>query len=85
MIRIWEQPLANFLEFTGMLPFAILVNTDNRERLLQDIAQKIDQIPVVIVLRLLTHKFGTFSKAAYKDCAATDSAFGESCGGDFGF
>ncbi|MFO0048550.1 MAG: DUF4351 domain-containing protein, partial [Pseudanabaena sp.] len=42
---LWEQPLANFLEFTGMLPFAILVNEGNKERLLQDIAQKIDEIP----------------------------------------
>jgi predicted transposase/invertase (TIGR01784 family) len=45
VIRLWEQPLANFLEFTGMLPFAILVNDGNKERLLQDIAQKIDEIP----------------------------------------
>ena len=45
VIRLWEQPLANFLEFTGMLPFAILVNAGNKERLLQDIAQKIDEIP----------------------------------------
>ena len=45
VIRLWEQPLANFLEFTGMLPFAILVNDGNKERLLQNIAQKIDKIP----------------------------------------
>ncbi|ELS33525.1 MULTISPECIES: hypothetical protein [Pseudanabaena] len=42
---LWEQPLANFLELTGMLPFAILVNESNREYLLQDIAHKIDEIP----------------------------------------
>jgi predicted transposase/invertase (TIGR01784 family) len=45
VIRLWEQPIANFLEFTGMLPFAILVNDGDKERLLQDIAQKIDEIP----------------------------------------
>ena len=45
VIRLWEQPLANFLEFTGMLPFAILVNDGNKERLLQNIALKIDKIP----------------------------------------
>ncbi len=45
MIRLWEQPITNFLEFTGMLPFAILVSDGDKERLLQDIAQKIDEIP----------------------------------------
>ena len=45
VIRLWEQPITNFLEFTGMLPFAILVNDGDKERLLQDIAQKIDEIP----------------------------------------
>jgi len=45
VIRLWEQPLAKFLEFTGMLPFAILVGDSNKESLLQDIAQKIDKIP----------------------------------------
>jgi predicted transposase YdaD len=45
VIRLWEQPITNFLEFTGMLPFAILVSDGDKERLLQDIAQKIDEIP----------------------------------------
>jgi predicted transposase/invertase (TIGR01784 family) len=45
VIRLWEQPITNFLGFTGMLPFAILVNDGDKERLLQDIAQKIDEIP----------------------------------------
>ena len=45
VIRLWEQPVTTFLEFTGMLPFAILVNESNKEILLQDIALKIDQIP----------------------------------------
>ena len=45
VIRLWEQPVTKFLEFTGMLPFAILVNDGDKEQLLQDIAQKIDEIP----------------------------------------
>jgi predicted transposase/invertase (TIGR01784 family) len=45
VIRLWEQPVTKFLEFTGMLPFAILVNEGDKEQLLQDIAQKIDEIP----------------------------------------
>jgi len=45
VIRLWEQPVTKFLEFTGMLPFAILVSEGNKEQLLQDIAQKIDEIP----------------------------------------
>ncbi|MFM7599802.1 MAG: Rpn family recombination-promoting nuclease/putative transposase [Pseudanabaena sp.] len=44
VIRLWEQPLANFLEFTGMLPFAILVGQGDKERLLQGIAEKINRI-----------------------------------------
>ncbi|MBD2177768.1 Rpn family recombination-promoting nuclease/putative transposase [Pseudanabaena sp. FACHB-1998] len=45
VIRLWEQESTKFLKYSGMLPFAILVNESNKERLLQDIAQKIDEIP----------------------------------------
>jgi predicted transposase/invertase (TIGR01784 family) len=44
VIRLWEQPVTKFLEYEGMLPFAILVGESNKEALLQDIALKIDQI-----------------------------------------
>lgn len=45
VIRLWEQPVTKFLEYVGMLPFAILVGESNKETLLQDIALRIDQIP----------------------------------------
>jgi len=44
VIRLWEQPVTNFLEYVGMLPFAILVGQGDKERLLQGIAEKIDRI-----------------------------------------
>jgi predicted transposase YdaD len=45
VIRLWEQSSEQFLAYTGMLPFAILVNSGNKENLLQEIAKKIDHIP----------------------------------------
>ncbi|MBD2186997.1 DUF4351 domain-containing protein [Pseudanabaena mucicola] len=45
VIRLWEQEPSEFLESSGMLPFAILVNDPNKEHLLQEIAQKINEIP----------------------------------------
>ncbi|CAN1209031.1 Rpn family recombination-promoting nuclease/putative transposase [Tumidithrix helvetica PCC 7403] len=45
VIRLWEQSSDNFLTSAGTIPFAILVKDDNKERLLQEIAQKIDRIP----------------------------------------
>ncbi len=44
VIRLWEQDHTKFLESAGMLPFAILVSNGNKQLLLQEIAQKIDQI-----------------------------------------
>ncbi|NMF57974.1 Rpn family recombination-promoting nuclease/putative transposase [Pseudanabaena yagii] len=44
VIRLWEQPVGKFLEYVGMLPFAILVGQGDKERLLQGIAEKIDHI-----------------------------------------
>ncbi|MCL1494214.1 MAG: Rpn family recombination-promoting nuclease/putative transposase [Pseudanabaena sp. Salubria-1] len=45
VIRLWEQSADKFLENVGMLPFAILVKDSDKKHLLQEIAQKIDQIP----------------------------------------
>jgi predicted transposase/invertase (TIGR01784 family) len=45
IIRLWEQTPTNFLDCAGMIPFAILANNSNKEQLLKEIAQKVDQIP----------------------------------------
>ena len=45
VIRLWEQTPDKFLAHAGMIPFAILVSSNDKEQLLREIAQKIDQIP----------------------------------------
>jgi predicted transposase/invertase (TIGR01784 family) len=45
VIRLWEQTSADFLASAGTIPFAILVKDENKKLLLQEIAQKIDEIP----------------------------------------
>lgn len=35
VVRLWEQPTAVFLSYPGLLPFAVLGGTDDREIMLQ--------------------------------------------------
>jgi predicted transposase/invertase (TIGR01784 family) len=44
VIRLWEQPTSLFLDLPGLLPFAPLSQTDNRENVLRDVARRIDTI-----------------------------------------
>ena len=41
VIRLWEQPTSVFLEHPGLLPFAVLSQTNNRTATLQQVAQEI--------------------------------------------
>lgn len=45
VIRLWEQPTSAFMNNPGLLPFAVLSNTNTKDRILQAVAAKIDQIP----------------------------------------
>jgi predicted transposase/invertase (TIGR01784 family) len=44
VIRLWEQPPESFLQAPGLLPFAVLGQTEDRIQILQQVAQSIDQI-----------------------------------------
>lgn len=43
VIRLWEQPTSAFLQAPGLLPFAVLSQTDDRTNTLQQVTQAIDQ------------------------------------------
>ena len=44
VIRLWELPTEQLLQSPGLLPFAVLTNTDNQENVLSNVAQQIDKI-----------------------------------------
>jgi predicted transposase YdaD len=44
VIRLWEQPSAIFLRSPGLLPFAVLSNTDDKINTLREVATVIDSI-----------------------------------------
>jgi predicted transposase/invertase (TIGR01784 family) len=44
IIRLWEVPYQTLLQSPGLFPFAILSQVENRENLLGEIAQKIEEI-----------------------------------------
>ena len=44
VIRLWEQPTANLLQFPGLLPLAVLGRSDNRARTLGEISSIISTI-----------------------------------------
>ncbi|UBF27781.1 Rpn family recombination-promoting nuclease/putative transposase [Kovacikia minuta CCNUW1] len=44
VIRLWEQPTHAFLHTPGLLPFAVLSQTNDRLSTLQQVAQQINQI-----------------------------------------
>jgi predicted transposase/invertase (TIGR01784 family) len=44
VLRLWEQPEEVFQQSRGLLPLAILSQTENRQRTLMEVAQRIEQI-----------------------------------------
>ncbi len=44
VVRLWEQPTENLLQFPGLLPLAVLGRSDNRARTLQFVSSLIDNI-----------------------------------------
>jgi len=44
VIRLWEQPASLFLQYPGLIPFAILGQSADAEATLRQAAQRIDQI-----------------------------------------
>ncbi|MBF2008003.1 MULTISPECIES: Rpn family recombination-promoting nuclease/putative transposase [Chlorogloeopsis] len=44
IFRLWEQPTNVFLQYQGLLPFAVLSNTSDRAETLRQVAQEISKI-----------------------------------------
>jgi len=44
VIRLWEQPASLFLQYPGLLPFAVLGRSADAEETLRQAAQRVDQI-----------------------------------------
>ena len=44
IIRLWEQPYSDFLDFPGLLPLAVLGRSDNRTQTLREISSVISRI-----------------------------------------
>ncbi len=44
VIRLWEQPAYLFLQYPGLIPFAVLGQSANAEETLRQAAQRVDQI-----------------------------------------
>jgi predicted transposase/invertase (TIGR01784 family) len=44
VICLWEQPAALFLQYPGLLPFAVLGQTSDPEATLRQVAQAVDQV-----------------------------------------
>lgn len=44
VIRLWEQPASLFLQYPGLLPFAVLGQSTNAEETLRQATQRVDQI-----------------------------------------
>ena len=44
VIRLWEQPASLFLQYPGLIPFAVLGQSESAEEMLRQVAQTVDQI-----------------------------------------
>jgi predicted transposase/invertase (TIGR01784 family) len=44
VVRLWEQPAERFLQYPGLLPFAVLGQSADAEETLRQAAQRMDQI-----------------------------------------
>ena len=44
VIRLWEQPATLFLQYPGLIPFAVLGQSADSEATLRQAAQRVDQI-----------------------------------------
>ena len=44
VIRLWEQPASIFLQYPGLIPFAVLGQSGDAEETLRQAAQRVDQI-----------------------------------------
>jgi predicted transposase/invertase (TIGR01784 family) len=45
VIRLWEQPATLFLQYPGLIPFAVLGQSTDAEETLRQASQRVDRIP----------------------------------------
>ena len=45
VIRLWECPQEDLMQFPGLLPLAVLSQTNNKAQTLREIAQRIERLP----------------------------------------
>ncbi|MEO0804148.1 MAG: Rpn family recombination-promoting nuclease/putative transposase [Cyanobacteria bacterium J06642_2] len=44
VIRLWEEPVEKFLTVPGLLPFAVLARSSDREAVLRQVSQQVEEI-----------------------------------------
>ena len=52
VIRLWEQPTEIFQQYPGLLPLAVLTQTNNRIQTLTEVAKQIDNIEGLFLVEL---------------------------------
>jgi predicted transposase/invertase (TIGR01784 family) len=67
VIRLWEQPAALFLQYPGLIPFAVLGQSADAEETLRQAAQKVDQISDPIAQANLMAASGILAGLRLKD------------------
>jgi predicted transposase/invertase (TIGR01784 family) len=44
VIRLWEEPVENFMGIPGLLPYAVLAQTNDREKVLERVVVEIERV-----------------------------------------
>ncbi|WP_373544098.1 hypothetical protein [Chamaesiphon sp.] len=44
VIRLWEEPVENFMNIPGLLPYAVLARTSDRERVLERVVVELERV-----------------------------------------
>ncbi len=47
VIRLWEQPVEDFISIPGLLPYAVLAQTTERERVLEQVVVALERVASV--------------------------------------
>jgi predicted transposase/invertase (TIGR01784 family) len=45
VIQLWEEPVENFISIPGLLPYAVLAQTSDRERVLERVVVELERVP----------------------------------------
>lgn len=47
VIRLWEEPVEDFMQVPGLLPYAVLAQTNNREQVLERVVVEIERLSLL--------------------------------------